>query len=93
MYYVYIIKSLKNGRLYKGYAENLKKRILEHNKGRIKSTKSGLPWKLIYYEGFISKTDALKEELFIKSGKGKERLKYLLKATMEGWLSGRKRWS
>jgi len=54
-----------------------KKRFTEHNQGKVTSTKSGCPWNIIYYEAFTNKTDALREELFLKSGKGKERIKYL----------------
>ena len=77
MYYVYIIKSEKSGKFYKGITEDLKNRLKEHNSGKTKSTKSGIPWKLIYYEAFLNKIDALREEKFLKSGKGKERIKYL----------------
>ena len=82
MYIVYIIKSLKTSKLYKGYTQTLKNRIKEHNSGTVTSTKSGAPWRLVYYEVFLNKTDALREELFLKSGKGKERIKYLLKDTL-----------
>lgn len=78
MYYVYILKSQKNGKLYKGFTSDLKRRINEHNSGNSKFTSANGPWKLIYYEGFISETDARREEIFLKSGKGKERIKYLL---------------
>ena len=88
MHYVYILKSQKNGKLYKGCTDDIKKRIAKHNQGKVRSTKLSRPWKLIYYEGFINKTDALREELFLESGKGKERLKYLLKNTLEEWQSG-----
>jgi putative endonuclease len=77
MYYVYLLKSETNGKLYIGYSKDLKKRLLEHNSKVTKSTKSGIPWKLIYYEAFENKTDALREENFLKSGKGRERIKYL----------------
>jgi len=77
MYYVYIIKSQKKGKLYKGFSKNIKRRIKEHNSGNVTFTKPDKPWKLIYYEAFDNKIDALLEEKFIKSGKGKERLKYL----------------
>lgn len=77
MYYVYILKSKKTSKLYKGSTSDLKERIENHNKGKVFSTKNGRPWKLIYYEAFISKTDARKEELFLKTGKGRERLKWL----------------
>ena len=83
MYYVYILYSSKNKKLYKGSTKDLKRRLGEHNRGPVTSTKSGSPWKLIYYGAFVSKTDALREELFLKSGKGKERIKYLLEHTLK----------
>ena len=79
MHYIYIIYSKKLNKLYKGSTANLQRRINNHNQGRVRSTKNGKPWKIVYYETFIKKTDALREEKFLKSGKGKERIKYLLK--------------
>jgi len=78
MYYVYILRSEKTKRLYKGFTSDLKGRILEHNRGKTTSTKSRVPWKIIYYEAFENEKDARREELFLKSGKGRERIKYLL---------------
>ena len=77
MYYVYVLQNAL-GQLYKGSTANLKQRIISHNEGKVKSTKTTRLWKLIYYEAFLSKRAARKEELFLKSGKGRERLKYLL---------------
>lgn len=79
MYYVYILRSEKTKRLYKGFTSNLKERVLEHNRGKTISTKPGIPWKLVYYEAFENEKDARREELFLKSGKGRERIKHLLK--------------
>ena len=78
MYYVYILKSETSGELYKGCTADLKRRVKEHNAGNSKFTRSNGPWKLVYYEAFLSKEDARREELFLKSGKGKGRIKYLL---------------
>ncbi len=78
MYYVYILKSERNGKLYKGLTNDLKRRIKEHNSGKSTFTRNNGPWKLIYYETFLSEKDARIEEKFLKSGKGKERIKYLL---------------
>lgn len=80
MYYVYILKSQRNGKLYKGFTNDLRRRIKEHKLGKSTFTKNNGPWKLVYYEAFISKEDARQEELFLKSGKGKERIKYILKS-------------
>ena len=79
MYYVYLLKSEKTGAIYKGSTEDLKGRFLGHNDGKVKSTKGGRPWKLLYYEAFAEKKHARKEEIFLKSGKGRERIKWLLK--------------
>ena len=79
MYYVYILKSKKNGKLYKGLTNDLKRRIKEHNSGNSTFTKNNSPWELVYYEAFKSEKDARNEEVFLKAGKGKERIKYLLK--------------
>lgn len=78
MYYVYILKSRRNGKLYKGFTNNLKRRFKEHNSGNSTFTRNNDPWELIYYEAFLSEKDAKNEEKFLKSGKGKERIKYLL---------------
>jgi putative endonuclease len=68
MYYVYILKSSKfQRRIYIGSTNNLKRRFEEHNKGLNKSTKYGIPWKLIYYEAFLSKKDCLKRENNLKN--------------------------
>ena len=78
MYYVYILQSERNGKLYKGVTDNLKRRLREHNSGNSTFTSQNGPWKLIYYEAFTDKTNARREELFLKSGKGRERIKWLL---------------
>jgi putative endonuclease len=77
MYYVYIIYSEKIHKKYIGSTSDLKERIKRHNLSRSAYTKKGIPWKLVYYEAFLSKATALKEEKFLKSGKGRDRLKYL----------------
>lgn len=79
MYYVYILISKKDNKLYIGSTKNLKQRAEQHIRGQVLATKCRKPLELIYYEGFISKKDSLREELFLKSGKGRERLKELLK--------------
>jgi len=50
MFYTYVLKSKKDNNLYIGSTKNLKKRFQEHNSGLIRSTKSRVPFELIYYE-------------------------------------------
>lgn len=82
MFYVYILQSEKTLKLYKGSTSDLKRRLHEHNSGKTKSTRNNGEWKLIYYEAFLNKKDALIEERFLKTGKGRDRIKYLLKNTI-----------
>jgi putative endonuclease len=72
MYYTYVLKSLKDKHLYVGYTSNLQKRLLEHNSGLTKSTKSRLPFELLFFEEFESRSEAMLRERFFKTGKGKE---------------------
>jgi putative endonuclease len=75
MYYTYILQSINFQRLYIGSTEDLKRRFIEHNKGKVISTKPYRPWKLIYYEAHLTKTLARKSELFYKTGQGRRQLK------------------
>lgn len=76
MWYVYVLQSQKNSQLYIGYTSNLKQRFQEHNlkKGSIYTSKMA-PYKLIFYEAFLEKLDATKQERFYKTGYGREVLK------------------
>jgi len=69
-YYVYILLSLKDFNLYTGFTTDLKRRLKEHAKGLVASTKFRTPFKLIHYEYFINKDDAKMREIFLKSGFG-----------------------
>lgn len=77
MYYVYIIYSQKLNKKYIGFTSDLKKRIINHNSGYSEFTSKGIPWELIYYESFLFEEDAIREEKFLKTGKGRERIKNL----------------
>lgn len=67
MFYVYILKieGIKNKNFYIGYTSNLRKRLVEHVSGKVKTTKNKNP-KLIYYEAYADKYLALKREKGIK---------------------------
>jgi len=75
-HFVYILRSLKDGKRYIGSTRDLDRRLTEHNSGLIKSTGSRRPLELLYYEVF-EKNTALKRERFFKSGQGREFLKNL----------------
>ncbi len=78
MHYVYVLKGIRNNRLYIGSTNSVDRRILEHNSGNVSSTKAYIPYKIIKVEKFSNKTDARKRELQIKkSGLLRKQLKRL----------------
>jgi len=79
MYYVYILLSERDQKRYMGFTQDLGRRIVEHNSGLVKSTKNRIPLKLIYFERFENKVEAMNREKFFKSGKGREFLNNILK--------------
>lgn len=78
-FYVYFLQSIKNGRFYVGFTNNLRKRIEEHNCGAVRSTKPYLPWKLIYYEACLNEQDARRRENYFKTVQGQRLLKRRIK--------------
>lgn len=67
-FYVYlIITKVKNKTIsYVGYTNNLKNRIILHNKGKGAKFTKGKKWKLIYSKKYISKRIAMREEYILK---------------------------
>lgn len=70
MHYVYVLKSEKVGELYIGQTNDLKRRFEEHNAGKNISTKFKAPFKLVYYEAYVSKSDAKHREIMLKGFAG-----------------------
>jgi putative endonuclease len=69
---VYILQSEKHSRFYTGVSSNIENRLCAHNQAQNKSTKSGIPWKLIWYSEVLDQKDALRLEKKIKK-RGAER--------------------
>lgn len=78
MYYVYLLQ-LADDRIYTGRSDDLKRRIKEHHNGKIKSTKDKLPARLILYEAYLNKQDAINRELYLKTGDGRREIRKQLK--------------
>ncbi len=67
MFYVYVLESLKClGELYVGSTDDLKRRFTEHNAGKVTSTTRYLPWRLIYYEAYLTDKLARNREKKLK---------------------------
>ncbi len=78
-YFVYVLQSESDQNWYTGFTDDLDNRVLNHNKGRVMSTKTRIPLKLIYFEACLNKYDALAREKYLKSGMGKRYLRNRLK--------------
>jgi len=77
MFTVCAIKSTIKNYIYVGMTQNLEERLLRHNSGRERTTKSYNPFKLIYCEYYSTRIEARAREKYLKSGVGKEFLKTL----------------
>jgi len=85
MFFVYIIQSKKDKGLYYGYTTDLRERFKKHNLGLVKSTKPRIPFKLVYYEAYASKQDAIKREHNLKlQAKALAQLKCRIRSCFEG---------
>ena len=78
-YFVYVLESVNFDRLYIGSTHDLQKRLAKHNLAINFSTKPYAPWRMIFYEAYISKEDALRREKYLKTSQGARLLKRMLK--------------
>ncbi len=75
MFFVYLLRSQRTGRLYVGFTSDVAHRLGQHNQDVTKSTKGQGPWELVYQERFETRAEAMRRERFFKSGQGREALR------------------
>jgi putative endonuclease len=83
-FYIYILKSDKDGNFYVGYTNDLKQRLALHSEGKVQSTKNRRPLKLVYFEGCINQQDATKREKYLKTAWGKRYIRTRLSNYLTG---------
>ncbi len=71
MYHLYILKSEKTGKYYIGQTRNLEDRVARHNLGKSISTRSGVPWVLVFQKEFSTRSKAILAEKWVKAMKSK----------------------
>lgn len=81
-YYVYVLRSVKDGLFYIGMTNDIDRRYLEHKLGKNISTAKRLPLELIYFEAFKTKTDAERREKYFKTTKGKITLRQMIRNSL-----------
>jgi putative endonuclease len=79
MHFIYVLRSLKDGRLYTGYTQNLLERLREYNEGEVTSTRHRRPFEIVYYEASRNQRDALHREKYLKTSYGKRYIKERIK--------------
>jgi len=71
VFYVYVLWSERLRKRYVGSAEDPNARLVQHNGGRNRFTKAGIPWVIIHVEAYADISAARKRESFLKSGVGR----------------------
>ncbi len=71
IYYVYLLGNYKRKKLttYVGYTKDLKKRLIQHNCGKGAKFTRGRKWKILYKEKFLTKSEAISREYYIKNNR------------------------
>ena len=74
-WFAYALRGKRDGWLYIGMSCNVERRLREHNGGYNRSTRSRIPFELVYVEECDSRQEARERERFLKTGKGREFLR------------------
>ncbi len=82
-WYVYVLRSMKDGQFYIGSTNDIRRRLGEHQQGKNISTAKRLPVELLYFEGHRSKDDAVRRERYFKTTKGKVTLRQMTRAALD----------
>ena len=82
--YVYVLRSLHDGRFYVGLTRDLRVRLKAHIEGQVPSTKNRLPLELVYWEGCLNESDAAQREKYLKTAWGKRYIKGRLRRYLTG---------
>jgi putative endonuclease len=77
-FYVYILQSKVDLSFYVGQTEDLEIRLTKHNEGGSKYTSSKIPWDLVYFEEFDTRSESVRREREIKSKKSRKYIEYLI---------------
>ena len=80
IYWVYVLESLSNKSRYVGSTHDVPHRLDQHNAGLYPATKEHGPWRMIHEEEHPTRTSAIRREEFLKTGRGKDVLKRLMRA-------------
>ena len=78
-FFVYILQSMKDFSFYVGQCNDLDYRMSKHFEGMSRYTASKRPWRLVYFEMYGSRSEALRREKEIKGKKSRVYIEMLIR--------------
>ena len=79
-FWVYVLRSQKDGKTYTGFTGDLSQRLREHYEGKVPATRSRRPLQLVYTERFNTRAEAVRRERFFKTAEGGVEKQRLIRA-------------
>jgi len=76
MFYLYILRSGKDEKLYIGITHDIESRLSAHNSGWVRSTRSRRPFKVVYLKQYSTRQEAAREEWLLKHTPGAGKRKH-----------------
>jgi len=87
-FFVYILQSESTAEIYTGQTADLARRVAQHNDPGCRLTlhtkRRRGRWKLVYWEEYGTRAEAMRRERELKTGKGREWIKRKVRGTGEG---------
>lgn len=84
MYFVYILQSEADHKLYVGMTSNLENRLAYHNAGKVRSTKHRTPFRILHSESYATQKEAREREVHLKSYSGSKEKMSIVKSKLNG---------
>jgi putative endonuclease len=84
MYYLYVLRSLKDKKFHVGFTKDINKRLAAHNNRQVRTTRNRVPFKVVYYEASRNINDVVNREKYLKTTYGKRYLKNRLRNDLDG---------
>ena len=80
-FFTYLLQSQLDQSFYIGQTKDLEQRLILHNEGNTKSTMAKRPWKIVYFEVFDTRSEAIQRERFLKKQRNKAFYQRLIETT------------
>ncbi|MFZ0333555.1 MAG: GIY-YIG nuclease family protein [Candidatus Acidiferrales bacterium] len=79
-FFVYVLESETSGRYYVGQTKSVEERLAYHNANYSLALRNRGPWRLVYFEEYPTRSEAVRRERYIKSQKDRRFITHLVGA-------------